>query len=200
MQPHRPPGREAHDTSSRGPYVLHPPVSQRIHRLSQPGLWPRPASPSLWSTSLPPRFAIPAQPPSLPSDPSPAGNTDSPTPAQPSRSTPAIRQAITHPASTPGLITVPARLCFRHAFLPFRVDPFLKPFGSAPSLHPSCRASSLLRADPPALRVGVSTLMGSPLGSLSWHRSATLRMNACARFAPPICGSPSSPYTGSCWT
>ena len=41
------------------------------------------------------------------------------------------------------------RLCFRHAFLPFRVDPFLKPVGSAPSLHPSYRASSLLRADPP---------------------------------------------------
>lgn len=96
------------------------------------------------------------------------------------------------------------RLCFRHAFLPFQVDPFLKPVGSAPSLHPSYRASSLLRADQPLRSAsGLQPSWGPPtwVPPLSSKRQVPMfRMKACARLAPPICRSPSSPYTGSCWT
>jgi hypothetical protein len=41
------------------------------------------------------------------------------------------------------------RLCFGQAFLPLRVDPFLKLVGSTASFHPHYQVSTLIRADPP---------------------------------------------------
>jgi hypothetical protein len=41
------------------------------------------------------------------------------------------------------------RLRLRPGLLPLQVDPFPRPDGSAPSLHPHYRVSSLLQADPP---------------------------------------------------
>src|SRR5436305_10959495 len=40
------------------------------------------------------------------------------------------------------------RPCFRHEFLPLRVDPSLRQNHSAPSLHPRYQASTLRWADP----------------------------------------------------
>src|SRR4051812_23952518 len=46
-------------------------------------------------------------------------------------------------------MSLDARLRFRHEFLPSLVDPSLRLNHSTPSLHPSYRASTLLRVDPP---------------------------------------------------
>ena len=71
------------------------------------------------------------------------------------------------------------RLRLRHALLPSRVDVCPRSVGSAPSLHPHDRASSLLRADPSLRSASVLGLSGFlPLELLPCHRSARFPRSA----------------------
>jgi hypothetical protein len=71
------------------------------------------------------------------------------------------------------------RLRLRRTLLPSRVDVSPRPVGSAPSLHPRYRASSLRRADPSRRSASVLGPRGfRPLGLLPCHRSARFPRSA----------------------